>query len=180
MAGKKKKMATKKAPPKKVAQPAPRPAIAPATLVGKSTHDLDLVFAGLAEPSALQLNGNYAGNILAGGLLDPVVPVAKDALNKIASTFWRGKTFTDGSGSNVWFDLAKGLRLITYRVKLAKSHDDKGRVVQLDYDIPENLPPLRLIRGEARPLGNGIFLARMLFRVKNDWFNVIYFTLVPA
>lgn len=90
---------------------------------------------------------------------------------------WSGKGFFEEGGSNLWFGVKNGPRFGHYDVSIQAEGTDGKPVVWLNYDVKRNWPILRRIRGEARLLGPGIQLCRMLWKTRRGYFTVMYFTL---
>lgn len=88
---------------------------------------------------------------------------------------WRGKSFADSAGANRWFHV-RGPGYGRYRIERQAGPDGQPSI-WLNYNLPENLAPLRPIRGEARQIQPGLWLCRMLWAGKRGHATVLWFTL---
>ncbi|MCW5829348.1 MAG: hypothetical protein KIT79_08535 [Deltaproteobacteria bacterium] len=150
------------------------------SLAGLSLSELARIFAQLPSGSAGDLSGTYTGKVLATPGLDSLPETLRSALLSIVNSPvspWRGKRFGDGTGSNVW--LGGSTEFASFRIAQAEALDGTGPVIQFDYDVDGNPAPVRKILGEARPLGEGRYLARMNYRFDSGPVLILYFTLEP-
>lgn len=107
--------------------------------------------------------GTYRGALMAIAGVQHLPRTISSLLYRLLSTPlnpWRGKTFSANEGANVWFSARGYLRFGRYH----SAATEQG--LELDYnaiqdDMPVNPRILRGIRGEARFLQNGVWLARM-------------------
>ncbi len=155
-------------------------AVDPASLAMKSPRELDELFAALPPAQADALQGTLHGRLAATvGLasLPPVIRKRVFALTHAEFFPWRGKSFSGDRGANVWVSAKRGIRFAAYSMRVEAAHDRSGPVLRLDYDVKENLAPLRRILGEVRTLGPGLYLGRMYYRIGGRAVRVLYFTL---
>ncbi len=153
------------------------PPARPAELLRSRQHELDALFELLPVPA--HADGVWRGTLMAIRGLDWLPrPVANLLYRVLALPIdpWRGKSFADGRGANRWFTLP-GAAFGVYTVRVKDSPVDGKPSVWLDYNLQENLAPLRGIRGEARALGDDLLLCRMNWQGSNTLHRVLYFTL---
>lgn len=152
----------------------------PAELLRNRQAELDALFTLLPAPDAGSVDGTWRGTLMAIsglGWLPRGVAAGLYRLLALPINPWRGKGFDHGTGANRWFRLP-GAAFGDYRVSIATSPVDGNPVAWLDYNVPENIAPLRGIRGEARVLGDNLLLCRMNWQGKAGLHRVLYFTLV--
>lgn len=141
---------------------------------------LEALFATLPAPPIESIRGHLRGRllgILGFDLLPAPVRAFVSRLLWTPLNPWRTKSFEGGRGAN-WWGVGQGrIAFARYRVEAREALDGTGPVLALDYDIPENLAPLRPIRGEARALGPGLYLARMTYGRDPRPRCLLYFTL---
>lgn len=163
------------------ARPAFTPAC-PANLLRQSQEELDALFSLLPLPERDAVDGHWRGTLMAiGGLGWLPRGLAAGLYRTLALPVnpWRGKSFSQRDGANRWFGLP-GAAFGTYRVQFTNSPVDAKPVLWLDYNLPENIAPLRGIRGEARQLGKNFLLCRMNWQGSKGLHRVLYFTLARA
>lgn len=162
----------------------PADTIAPADLAdlrGSAFATLDVAFENGTEPDMPELDGAYGGRLVAFRGLDALPSLVRGPLNAILTSAlvpWRGKRFsgdTEGNrfGTNIWLTMF-GPDFTHFDVSQAAS------ALQLDYNIPRNLPPIRSIRGEVRRLAPGLYLGRMSLQIRGQRTPLLYFTLDNA
>lgn len=152
----------------------------PAELLRHRQAELDALFTLLPAPEAGSVDGVWRGTLLAItglGWLPRGLAAGLYRVLALPVNPWRGKGFGHGAGANRWFRLP-GTAFGDYRVSSASSPVDGKPVAWLDYNVPENIAPLRSIRGEARVLGDNLLLCRMNWQGKSRLHRVLYFTLV--
>ncbi|MCW5889591.1 MAG: hypothetical protein KIT14_03480 [bacterium] len=161
-------------------RPARDEAVDARTLGAMTRTELDALFAGMAATDAASLRGRYHGALcgvigidrLPARLRELVYAVLRTPLN-----VWRGKSFDGDHGANRWGVGEGQLAFAAYRLEPGMAHDGTGPCLLLDYDVPENLLPLRAILGEIRQLGPGLHLGRMTWRAGQSVGCALYFTL---
>lgn len=161
------------------ARPAFTP-VSPGDLLRQSQQELDALFTLLPAPETGSVEGCWRGTLMAIrglGWLPRRVAAGTYRLLSTPLNPWRGKSFDGPTGANRWFTLP-GVAFGNYRVQATHSPVDGLPVVWLDYDLADNLAPLRGIRGEARQLGDNLLLCRMNWQGRSGLHRVLYFTLV--
>jgi len=128
-------------------------------------HELDKLFSTLPSQTEAEdtPQGTYKGALMAIAGVQHLPRKVGALVYRLLSTPlnpWRGKTFSADEGANVWFSAQGYLRFGRFH----STSSEQG--LELDYsaiqdDIPVNPEILRGIRGEARFLQNGVWLARM-------------------
>lgn len=138
--------------------------------------ELDELFSSLASVDAADLSGDYQGRLIGISGLSILPRFVKWLAYKLLGTWlnpWRGKRFDSSHGKNLWGIASLVSGWGAYRV----STNSEDNLISLDYGVSENPRFLRPILGEARPFGNGIWLARMRYRTRNNINTLLYFTL---
>lgn len=152
----------------------------PDSLIRLHKEELDTLFEALDPIAEGQLRGALAGKLLAVVGLDTLPEPVRGVLHLVANSAvspWKGKYFEGDSGSNLWMGLELGRRFGHFKVSHAPSMQGRGELLLFNYDVPENPAPLRAIRGEARALGPGLYLARMNYLSGSGHSTLLYFTL---
>tara|TARA_R110001592_G_scaffold26412_2_gene98970 strand:+ start:827 stop:1318 length:492 start_codon:yes stop_codon:yes gene_type:complete len=148
----------------------------PAFLDTHRQDELDALFASLSATSAAELNGNYEGRLIGILGLSGLPKLAKGLTYGMLGTWinpWRGKQFMQTSGANQW---GIGRHTSSWgEYSISESSDNAS--LMLDYNVAANPKLLRPILGEVRQLSNGLWLARMRYRTKDDIKTLLYFTL---
>lgn len=150
------------------------------SLASRSRAELDAIFAALPAPDLAELRGDLRGSLMGVLGVDRLPSWLRDGIYAVLRTplnVWRTKRFAGDRGVNRWGVGDGQLSFAAYRVKLTVALDGTGPCAQLDYDVDENLLPLRGIIGEVRRLGPGLLLARMNYRAGSAHACVLYFTL---
>ncbi len=141
---------------------------------------LQQLFRSLRAPQPDELDGAYRGRLLttAGMNLLPSV-VKAPLLEMLQGPYmpWRGKRFEKGKGANYWLKDQGGWDLFEYDTLIAPALDGSGDVFQLDYDVESNPRPARRIVGEVRKVSDGLYLARMNYKLPVRSPELLYFTL---
>lgn len=139
-------------------------------------RELDQLFNTLPPVRLGSLNGTFRGRLLGISGINALPRFLRGLVYLVLQTPlnpWRGKTFAEGAGSNVWLNLKGQLRFAHYKVE----SDGETGIDFLNYDIESNWKPLRGIRGEARQLNDQLVLARMNYQLGDKTVRVLYFTL---
>jgi hypothetical protein len=147
-------------------------------LMHQRRDELDALFAALPPARSEDLDGELRGTLLGVRGVDHLPRRLSRAVYRLLGTSlnpWRGKSFQGGRGVNRW-SVGAG-ELGHFVVQRAASLVDGEPTLSFDYDVPANASPLRRIRGEARRLGEGVILARMLWRGAGGPRGLLYFTL---
>lgn len=150
------------------------------SLASRSRTELDAIFAALPAPELSELRGDLRGSLMGVLGLDRLPVWLRDGIYAALRTplnVWRAKRFAGDRGVNRWGVGTGQWSFAAYRVKLTVALDGTGPCAQLDYDVDENLLPMRGIVGEVRRLGPGLLLARMNYRAGSAYACVLYFTL---
>lgn len=164
------------------ARPVADPAVLTTHLLSQRQHELDALFAGLAPLAEGEIDGQRHGTLMAiAGLQRLPRPLARGLYRALATPVvpWAGKSFDGDAGGNRWFSV-RGPVFLRFRVQTALSEVDGQPVVLLDYNLPSNPRPARMIRGEVRRLGSGALLARMNLATRRGYVRVLYFTLTES
>ncbi len=151
-------------------------------LLNQRQHELDALFASLAPLSEREIDGQWRGTLMAiAGVQRLPRPLARGIYRLLATPLvpWAGKSFDGETGANRWFS-KRGPAFLRFDIKTIASVVDGEPVVLLDYDVPSNPRPARMIRGEVRRLGSGALLARMNLATRRGYVRVLYFTLTDS
>lgn len=151
--------------------------LTPNYLLAMSQQELDELFAQLEPAPFNGIEGVFRGKLLGikgMGLFPRSVRVLVYIVLHSALNPWRGKSFFNGRGSNLWFTTRNRFRFAHYVI------DQNSTGGELNYNIKENLKPLRGIRGQARQFSQDILLARMNYQVGGRSHRILYFTLQAA
>ncbi|WP_428268533.1 hypothetical protein [Haliangium sp.] len=139
-------------------------------LVEMSLVDLvDLYSAGTVPASVAALDRAEWARLLAVRGLDWAPARAWLARLAGARRFpWRGKRFrhedrNQGRGSNR-LALVGERELLLFRTRVEESAIDTGPCITLDYDLPDNAAPVRLLRDELREVSPGLYLGLVTLR----------------
>ena len=142
----------------------------------------ELYLAGDVPESLDALDGNPACRMLAVKGLDNGAPFG--GLRALASWGrfpWEGKRFSStrgarqGTGINR-IRLGGGRLWYPFETRVEPSAMDGGPCILLDYDLPANPRPIRMIRDELRQVSPGLFLGpAMLDTKKSPPRLVLYF-----
>ena len=138
--------------------------------------EMDELFVSLPNASAADLRGNYVGKVYAIKGVDRLPKMLRILVTLIAQLplpVWIGKNFNDTSGANLWVLRQRPLKFGYYKV----AADEASQMLYLDYNIEANPTILKPVMGEVKFAGNDTYLARMLYRGKNQTLCVLYFTL---
>lgn len=154
------------------------PRLARRALLDHDQPELAELMATLAPPAG-EPAGAWHGTLMAISGLQHLPRPLRGLLSRLLDTPvnpWRGKTFAERSGSNLWLP-GFGARFAHYRIERRDSPVDGQPVIWLDYDVAENPRWLRGIRGEARQLHDGVLLCRMNWQTRDGLVPLLYFTL---
>lgn len=149
-------------------------------LIHMDQAQLKALFAGLPPPGAEELDGAYHGRLLTTAGLDLIPDILIEPVRDFLQGDimpWRGKRFEKGKGANYWLRDKDGFDLVSFDTLIAPALDGSGDVLQLDYDVERNPRPARRITGEVRRISDGLYLARMNFRIAGRVIELLYFTL---
>ena len=147
---------------------------------GISRHELKDIFNQLSTPKISHLEGALTGKLYAVEGLRFLPTFARKSVHNLLQSRlspWRGKYIDKGRGGNMVLDEGRDTQFGFYCVTEAEALDKSGPVIALDYDVPENPLLMWNILGELRELSPNRYLARMLYRVGDFQFTVLYFTL---
>ncbi len=156
----------------------------PRTLAGRSTAELEGLFARGVAPDP-PLDGRYDGALLHLTL----APGADVLLESLLGLWmpWLGKRFeaATSSGENVfdmgayrtgervtppayrawWPEDVSSYRALRFTTSVGAGRLDSGvEVLRIDYDLPENPPPLRQIVDELVAVQPGVYLGQAIWR----------------
>jgi len=145
----------------------------------KSLRNLDEIYRKATTPAVPELEGRYEGAVLAGELPLMDSPAAVRVANSPLLR-WGGKKIDLVSenlaeGKN-WFDL--GLFEVDgypFEGRLVPAEFGSGDCYVLDYDVPENLPPVNRVRDEVKKLRDGLYLGRIYLDTGDGLRFVTYF-----
>lgn len=154
----------------------------PKDLLSYRQAELAELFATLPAPASNQAEGYWRGTLMAFsglGWLPRWLGAGLYSLMASPINPWRGKSFHNGEGANRLFGIP-GVGFAFYTMSAIDSPLDNKPALRLNYDRPDNLAPLRRIRGEGRVLSDGVMLCRMLWQTQSRLHTVLYFTLVRA
>lgn len=149
------------------------------SLADHSQAELAELFATLSPATTEEMTGEWFGelvgvtglerlprpirNLVHSGVLAPVAP-------------WQGKRFSGSTGANIWGTSARNRDWMRFRsVSMEHSPVDGLPALWLDYDVAENLRPLRAIRGELRRLDSHTVLGRMNWQSRSKLQCLLYF-----
>ena len=135
------------------------------TLAILSTNALtDLYLAGEVPESLEALDGDPACRMLAVRGLDGGAPLGGlRALARWGRFPWEGKRFTSAPGARQGkginrIRLGGGRLWYPFETRVEPSAMDREPCILLDYDLPQNPRPIRMIRDELRQVSPGLFL----------------------
>lgn len=141
--------------------------------------ELDELFDTLCCPEDAQLQGVTHGTLFAIKGFNALPRTAHAIVYRLLCTWinpWKGKKFDALQGANILFSKNGSTAFGYYHV--AQMKDDKGRpFISLNYDHERNIALLKCIRGEARLLREGTWLARMRLKSRKGLSTLLYFTL---
>jgi len=155
-------------------------AVGAASLRASTMAGLDNLFADLDATEVHELGGVLKGEVVAtfvDALLGKAIGRAVVAMASSHLSPWTGKQFEGRSGANMWLTASGRITLGSFRVRESVGLDGLGEVLLLDYDVPENVPPLRRVVGEVKRVGPGLHLGRMSVRWASGPSAVLYFVL---
>ncbi len=164
--------------------------VIPSTLPGAAAkhlfqfhqQELDALFDSLSCPADAQLQGLFRGTLFGISGINALPRWLRSPIYRLLASFinpWKGKSFADGEGANSWFN-SKGAVSFGYYFT-GSGDDEQGKpLLRLNYLHPRTPGLLQPIRGEARLLADGVWLARMRWQGKNNLTTLLYFTLEPA
>ena len=147
-------------------------------LTEKNQQECASFFAALPSAKVEQLQGKrWHGDLYALFFVEGLPRVMRKAVVSVLHTAvnpWRGKSFGQTEGQNVWINKTP---FVSYQILQQVSPVDGQKCLWLDYNVESNPQLLRAIRGEVRQMSEGLFLARMNWKTKDNYFCVAYFTL---
>jgi hypothetical protein len=158
---------------------------APRTLDDLAALDVDALEAlyrrGTVPSSLHALDGSPVCRMLSIRRLDrgPVASALRGFARSGAFP-WAGKSFSaasDGEGTGInRVRLAGTRRWFPFQTRVEPSAIDGDACILLDYDLPENPKPIRMIRDELREVAPGLFLGpAMLDTGKGDPRLILFF-----
>lgn len=153
------------------------PSAGMADLTCAGAQELAARFRSGMPPATAELDGEYRGHVLAVAPLDRLPAAVRRFFGPLYAGLglpWRGKRFGAGEGSrrgaNVWlFTHGPGFGAFWCR--------QEAGATLLDYDIPLNPVPLRVVQGEVRRIDPGLYLGRMRVRFGRHHVHVLYYAL---
>jgi hypothetical protein len=172
--------------PSAAAKPsAPPSQTGPATLESLSAlppSALQALYNHGTTPKLSDLNGQLKGRALAPHLMD-AVPDAVAALRLLTRpelSPWTGKTFqslseTEGQGHNRLFGGA--LSVAHFKTHVGPSRAGAFDAIQMDYDVPGNLPGVRNIKDEIREVAPGVYLGQAYLEMNGMEIPLFFFGL---
>ena len=155
-------------------------AFSDARIMDYRQEELDVIFDSLPEATTMDLEGSYKGTLFAIMGIQRLPRFFTRWVTRILQlplAVWAGKGFYGENGSNLWITTSRKLPFGHYKIGLSDALVGSGKVISLDYKVDNNLGLLKPIMGEARKVGEGQYLARMMWRTKKSNVCVLYFTL---
>jgi len=149
-------------------------------IMGYRQAELDVIFDSLPEATTMDLEGPYKGTLFALMGIQRLPRFFTRWITRILQiplVIWGGKGFYGEEGANLWFTTARKIPFGHYKIGISDALEGRGKVISLDYGVDKNLFLLKPIMGEARKVGEGQYLARMMWRTKKSHTCVLYFTL---
>lgn len=150
-------------------------------LNSSSTRDeLSMYFNSLKPPKSGSFKGAHMGKLYAVEGIRFLPWFIRSPIHKVLQSNispWRGKFFDGKKGGNMVLNSTGETQFGFYTIAHGSAYDDSGKVILLDYDVPENPVVMWNICGELREISTGYYLARMLYRTKKMTVTVLYFTL---
>ena len=149
-------------------------------IMGYRQEELDVIFDSLPEATTMDLEGPYKGTLFALMGIQRLPRFFTRWITRILQVpliIWAGKGFYGEAGSNLWFTTSRKIPFGHYNIGVSDALEGSGKVISLDYGVDRNLFLLKPIMGEARKVGEGHYLARMMWRTKKSHTCVLYFTL---
>jgi len=143
-------------------------------------EELDVIFDSLPAASEMDLEGPYKGKLFAIMGIQRLPRFFNRWITRVLQiplVVWAGKGFYGENGSNLWFTTSRKIPFGHYKIGLSETLKGSGNVISLDYEVDNNLGLLKPIMGEARKVGEGQYLARMMWRTKKSNVCVLYFSL---
>ena len=140
---------------------------------------LDQLFATLDCPGDQQPQGVMRGFLFAISGIDALPRPLRSLIYRLLASVinpWKGKSFHGDSGANLWLARSGSLSFAHYHITHAMADDGKP-VLALDYRHPRTPKLLHPVRGEARQLSDGVWLARMRWQTRSKLPVLLYFTL---
>eukprot|EP00128_Syssomonas_multiformis_P012884 Colp12_sorted_trinity150504_noHs@18534 len=165
--------------------PTKQPIITPPVASTLCQHDLEEMFTDIgkvnhdpAKPHGL-LKGNVLGVFGAEVLPTPLRGTFHQVVNFFSAPIWRGFKFSENEGTNVFVKEEGGIQFGKFSVSVDNADD--GKVVKLDYNVQDNLFPLRLFSGELRQVDeDNTYLGRLNINLFHKKLPLMYFTLQPS
>lgn len=147
-------------------------------------QELDELFASLGNINSSNNSGDLPQGVFRGRLfgirgISALPRPLFRLLYRVLASFinpWKGKSFSGNEGANIWLSASGAVSFGHYHVAQGEGEDGQP-LLTLNYQHPRNPALLRPIRGEARPLGNGVWLARMRWQGRHGLSTLLYFTL---
>jgi len=143
-------------------------------------EELHEIFDSLPEATSMELEGAYKGKLFAIMGIQRLPRFLNRWITRLIQTpliMWAGKGFYGEEGSNLWFTTSKKIPFGHYKIGVNEALEGGGKVIGLDYGVDKNIGLLKPIMGEARKIGEGQYLARMMWRTKKSNVCVLYFML---
>jgi hypothetical protein len=152
------------------------------SLAAQDIDKLKALYLGAWAPSSLALlEGQPEGRALTWvGWAGRGLPFQLFKGFAASSAFpWEGKTFhaasaDRGSGINR-VRLGRTLDLFPFETRVGPSAMDGKPCVILDYDLPQNPWPIRLVHDELRQVGSQLFLGPAMLKTKRDPLLLVFF-----
>ena len=147
----------------------------------KTTEELDIIYRDGTLPTSFKsLDGHAEGRLLAIRFLEKTPLFRLIALYAKSSIFpWGGKSFeafsdTEGTGIN-HLKLIGQHSILPFETRIEPSEIDGEDCIVLDYDLPENLWPARIVRDELREVSPGIFIGPMILKSQKSGTLILWF-----
>jgi hypothetical protein len=148
-------------------------------LVDLEVAELARLYASAATPRLSDVDGDLEGRVLASPLVGPPVAAALRALGHSKRFPWRGKSFTAGEtrGEGINRLFTDRIRRFRFETSIGRSYGGDFDALRLDYDLPENPKPIRLIKDEIRELRPSLWLGQAYFMRRGKPKLWLYFAL---
>ncbi len=141
--------------------------------------EMDELFDTLSCPADVSPDGVYRGRLFAISAVSRLPRPLTGLICRLLDSFlnpWKGKSFGAQEGANIWLSARGSLSFGYYHIR--RGEDDNGRaLIRLNYAHPRTPRLLQPIRGEARLLTDGVWLARMRWQGRHGLQTLLYFTL---
>ncbi|MBI2195039.1 MAG: hypothetical protein HYU36_23910 [Planctomycetes bacterium] len=149
-------------------------------LIDCSREDLDELFLAAGTPSIREVQGVTRGRVLAGRFW--LCCRLGRWLTNLPWMLWKGKVFesvTESMGQGI-NRLELGpikTRFFRFEARIVPPLTGPNDVLTLNYNLPGNRWPIRVIRDDLKKLREGLFLGTANFQWKGKHHFVLYFGL---